>query len=380
MTGTDRGPESVIELLQQLKQEGVSPDLYHARISRFLGLKAREMGVPYAGSFELTPLCNLDCRMCYVHLSGSQLQGNTLLSVEQWKDLMHQAKEAGMREATLTGGECMTYPGFDEVYLFLQEMGVEVTVYTNGILLDADRVRFFQKHPPAQIQLTLYGSSEEAYERVTGRRAFKLVMDHLRLADEAGLPLKIALTPSRFMESDAEGLSLLAQSTGLRYTINACIFEPRENTGRSGQSLDASLETYIKMYRMKRIFNKEEIVPMKECDLPLPNSTGEPRKGLRCAAGRGMFEINWQGRMFACTNLVSISADPFKDTFKNSWESIHRQALDYMIPAECGGCAYAPSCVVCPAAHEKDGSAEHCNPVYCERIRRLAMEGIARID
>lgn len=377
---TQARASNLIELLQQLKEEGVPSSLYHARIRSFLGFKAREQGIPYSGSFELTPLCNLDCKMCYVHLSKAQLEGAPLLTIDKWKDLMVQAKEAGMREATLTGGECLTYPGFDEIFLFLQSMGVDITVYTNGILLNEEKVRFFQKHPPAQVQLTLYGSSEEAYERVTGRRVFSTVMENLRRADEARLPLKIALTPSRFMEEDAEGLSRLAQSTGLRYSINACLFDPRENTGRSGQSLDASLETYIKMYRMKRIHNKEKIVPMKECDLPLPNTGGEPRKGVRCAAGRGMFEVNWQGRMFACTNLVSISAEPLKEGFQSSWESIHRQALEYMIPAECGGCAYAPSCVVCPAAHERNGSAEHCNPVYCDRIKRLALEGIARID
>ena len=32
--------------------------------------RTREADVPYSGSFELTPLCNLDCKMCYVHLQA----------------------------------------------------------------------------------------------------------------------------------------------------------------------------------------------------------------------------------------------------------------------------------------------------------------------
>lgn len=97
-------------------------------------------------------------------------------SCSPWKQLMTQAAQAGMRVATLTGGECLTYHGFEELYLHLQELGVEVTVLTNGVLLDERRVRFFQAHPPRKVQISLYGSSEDAYEKVTGHRMFARVI------------------------------------------------------------------------------------------------------------------------------------------------------------------------------------------------------------
>ena len=34
----------------------------------------RENDIPGVGLFELTPLCNLDCKMCYVHLQDSSLK------------------------------------------------------------------------------------------------------------------------------------------------------------------------------------------------------------------------------------------------------------------------------------------------------------------
>ena len=114
--------------------------------------------------------------MCYIHLQKEQMHGKELLPVEAWKQLMTQAAQAGMRVATLTGGECLTYPGFEELYLHLQEVGVEVTVLTNGVLLDERRVRFFQAHPPRKVQISLYGSSEDAYEKVTGHRMFARVI------------------------------------------------------------------------------------------------------------------------------------------------------------------------------------------------------------
>ena len=37
----------------------------------FLLRRAAKTGVPITGSFELTPLCNLNCKMCYVRMNLS---------------------------------------------------------------------------------------------------------------------------------------------------------------------------------------------------------------------------------------------------------------------------------------------------------------------
>ena len=35
--------------------------------STVLFAKADKLGIPLSGTFELTPRCNLDCKMCYIH-------------------------------------------------------------------------------------------------------------------------------------------------------------------------------------------------------------------------------------------------------------------------------------------------------------------------
>ena len=160
----------------------------------FLQNKAWETGTPFHGHFELTPLCNLDCKMCYVHLRNDQMMGKQLLSPETWIDLIRQSCDAGMVNATLSGGECFTYPWFDEVFLFLKSKGIITTILTNGVLLDQQRIDFFKIHMPHQIQISLYGSTEDAYERVTGRRLFSTVFSNIKMAMDAKLPIKIAIT------------------------------------------------------------------------------------------------------------------------------------------------------------------------------------------
>ena len=373
-------PGSLPELLEELKAEGVPEVQYHRWISRYLSLKARERGIPYTGTFELTPLCNLDCKMCYVHLTAEQMQGAQLLSTAQWKALMAQAIDAGMRKARLTGGECLTYPGFEELYLYLHSRGIEVMVLTNGVLLDERRIDFFRKHPPCEIQVTLYGSDEDAYQRVTGRRMFRRVWENLQRANAAELPVTIAITPSRFMEPDADALLDRAEELGLPYDINFGLYDPREDTGReAGTVLDTSLETYIHLYKRKRAFQGRELTPVDERELPTPGTSRDPAKGVRCAAGRGMFEIDWTGTMYGCTNLRSVSARPLEIGVAESWRRIHAGVQEIPVPSECVDCVYAPICVVCPAAHEQKGSMAHCNTVYCQRVRRMVAEGLSTL-
>ena len=252
--------------------------------------------MPLNGQFELTPLCNFDCKMCYVHLDGDQLKGREILSVPVWKELMIQAWKAGMVKAALTGGECLAYPGFDELFLHLQSLGCEVPVMTNGLLLDEKRVEFFRKHRPACLQITLYGWNDDVYERVTGRRAFGTVLENVRRAMDAGLNVRLTVTPNRFLGEDVLETVRLGRGLAKDFHVNSAIFVPREETGRSHQRDDPDPDQYI---RIARVMNEGKGRPLREIEaekLPLiggPHHTCAGR-GLRCGGGRSSFVITWE--------------------------------------------------------------------------------------
>ena len=232
-------PANGFELLRQLREKKPNNALNYDKLKNYFGMKAREKGIPMFGDFELTPLCNFDCRMCYVHLDADQLHGQSVLPVETWKDLMHQAWEAGMLSANLSGGECLTYPGFEELFLYLHSLGCEVGVLTNGLLLDDQRIQFFRDHSPSSIQVTLYGWNDDVYERVTGRRVFSTVVNNIRRAVEADLPVRISITPSSYLGEDIFETIRTARQICESVLINSCYTSPREETGRAGLQGDA---------------------------------------------------------------------------------------------------------------------------------------------
>lgn len=52
---------------------GALDDITWKSLSQDLWLKARRECIPINGLFELTPLCNFRCRMCYVRLDPDKL-------------------------------------------------------------------------------------------------------------------------------------------------------------------------------------------------------------------------------------------------------------------------------------------------------------------
>ena len=114
-SGNLEEPTDGFDFLATLRQKTGEKHGAFSSLERYLDHKARQTGTPLTGQFELTPLCNFDCKMCYSHLTAEQLcrlqvtaagqtgaqtkmatehpAGQSITTTEQWKDLMHQAWE-----------------------------------------------------------------------------------------------------------------------------------------------------------------------------------------------------------------------------------------------------------------------------------------------
>ena len=344
----NKEPNTLRELLAELNAQGITDHRRYEQVRRFLNFKAREKGVPISGCFELTPLCNLDCKMCYVHLNREQMKGAQLLSVEQWKSIMQQAVDAGMMYARLTGGECLTYPGFKELYLFLRERGVEVTILSNGLLMNEEMTGFLRENPPAKVQVTLYGASGDAYERVTGRRAFETVAANLHRLKAADIPLAVTVTPNAFM-ADGEQILRWLHENSFPYQINSGLMSPRKETGRG--KVDAALDTYVTLMKLQGEQRGWEITPEPEpAGLPEPGGTAHSvSKGVRCGAGRSDFSVDWRGGMRPCNTFPCEAVSIKALGFMGAWKQVNDIANGFVLPQECEGCTYKVGCKHCVA-------------------------------
>lgn len=370
--------KSLLEILEECQKQKQAPEMIADIMERFLEVKARKKGVPIRGTLELTPLCNLDCKMCYVHLNKQQFsnEDGELLSGKRWIELIQQALDMGLVEVTLTGGEALLHPDFDEIFLFLKKSAIRVNLKSNGLLLTEERVAFLKENHLENIQISLYGCDEESYEKVTGHRAFGKTLAAIERVRKAGIPLEVVITPNKYIWNHMEELLRLVESLDVLYSVNPGLIDPLQETGRSGQQHDLTLEQYIELYRMRLSLKGITLPPpcAEEVDLPGGNSK-QQIKGIRCGAGRSVFGITWRGKLHPCRLIEWIGADLSSISFSDAWKQINQTVNEYPYPQECVGCSFEGLCPSCIIQHESGAPKGHANKAVCERTRRMIAEG-----
>lgn len=177
------------------------------RLSSYLHARACRSGTPLAGNFELTARCNFNCKMCYVHLTAEEQQRRGReLTADQWLAIAEEARSRGMLFLLLTGGEPLIRTDFRYLLTELKKMGLLVSVNSNGSLIDRDWLDFFRHEPPFRFNITLYGGSEETYERLCGRPMFGRVTENIRALRQLGIGVKLNASMTPYNVADMEAM------------------------------------------------------------------------------------------------------------------------------------------------------------------------------
>ena len=162
-------------------------------VEKVMLTRAAAVQRPINGSLELLPLCNMNCDMCYIRLSRTEMeQIGRLHTADEWIRLGEEMAQAGVLFLLLTGGEPLMFPDFRRLYLELRQRGMILTVNTNGTLLDEEWAEFFGENKPRRINITLYGADDEAYRKLCHYPGgFEKALNAIRLLRERGVDVKI---------------------------------------------------------------------------------------------------------------------------------------------------------------------------------------------
>lgn len=345
-----------------------------------LSAEAKKTRTPLIGAFELTGRCNFNCVMCYVHEQDHTVALKNELSTEQWISIFDALIERGMIHAVLSGGECLLRDDFKELYLYLHRHGVRVSVNTNGYLIDTDYISFFKKYPPVDIQITLYGSCDEAYCAVTERPVFAKVAKSLSLLKEANISLRVVITPCKQLLPDFENIVNFLIKHKYRYSIGEFLIENKH--GDVLQS-DTSISYDDYLWLMKRNAELQNRLYEPPASLPEPfGACDEPSSsgcGINCSAGTCRATIDWHGDLYSCFVLSLPKFNLLELGFDRAWQLMGEELAKIKLPVECKGCAYEKVCIRCPAIRYNGLYSGHCDPQCCKSTMDLCKLGVKRL-
>lgn len=322
--------------------------------------KSRDENIPYTANLELTPRCNFSCKMCYVHLTDDEAKKiGRERTAREWIDMGKQIFDSGTLMLLLTGGEVLLRPDFREIYEAYSEMGFVLSMFSNGYLLDEKVLSWLSKRPPSMLRVTLYGASNETYEKITGvKNAFDRVMKNVDNAIEAGIPMFLAATIVNENKNDLDTIRKIAEDRDLEFIYTQNIVKPvRGAKFRGGVTEVDKIRDIVNQHSSSRV---EYIV----------NVFDDPF-GMCSVRGCG-FWITWDGKMSTCSFIDTPCSYPFESGFLEAWRELQGELKKIKKPEKCVGCKYAAFCMACPGEFcAETGRPDQVSERICGQARAL---------
>lgn len=355
-------------------------------LERRLVHKAKQSKVPINGSIELLPLCNMNCDMCYVRLSRTEMEAHgRLRSLDEWLQVAEEMKKYGTLFLLLTGGEPLLYPEFKQLYIKLKDMGFVSTINTNGTLIGEVWADFFGKHKPRRINITLYGADDQAYQDLCHYPGgFDKVMQTVKLLKERDVDVKLSSSLTRANQKDMARIIDLGEELGIPVRVDTYMMpavRERNRPYNEQSRLDPVSAARVRIQALKQEMGKElfeeyvrKIVFEVEHILPEDG----PGK-VHCLAGNCSFTINWQGYLRPCVVMSEPSVSVFEEGFEKAWQKVSDAVSEIRTSLVCNACKYRPICrTCCASALLEEGSYDAVPEYMCayakESYRLIEIE------
>jgi SynChlorMet cassette radical SAM/SPASM protein ScmF len=134
--------------------------------------------------------CNLKCRHCWItptYVEGTPSPGD-VIDVDLLCEAVETAKPMGLSSGKLTGGEPMLHPRFMEIVDMLTDLGLELSMETNGTLLTRESARHLKKETNVHlISVSIDGADAKTHDAFRGvPGAFDAALRGLGYLTDAG--------------------------------------------------------------------------------------------------------------------------------------------------------------------------------------------------
>lgn len=365
----------------------MSEDIINGRqLTDYLYAKACRMRIPLNGTFELSPVCNFSCKMCYVRKTAKEVRGNPrgILTLDDWRRIAREAREAGMLDLLLTGGEPLLWPDFWTLYEELIDMGFRLSVNTNGSLIDEKAIARFHRKPPQRINITLYGAGDESYKRLCGiDGVYSKVDSAIRGLMAAGITVKLncSLTPDnaedldRIVDYARERNTVLSVSTYMFPPVRRDPTQIGVNARFTPEESSRYMMRYLRRNRGEERFRGyvKSILDGKTEPLGLESDCYDPVDGhIRCRAGRAAFWITWDGWLTPCGMMTKPQVDIKTQAFTDAWRQLTELVAAIRLSGLCDKCPSREICHPCAAlAYAETGSFSGVPTYRCHAVQQM---------
>lgn len=338
----------------------------YTHFSELLHTKVAQQRIPISVTMEVTRRCPLTCSHCYNNLPMNDLGARAgELSLEEIERIFDEMVDAGVLWLLLSGGEIFARRDFLDIYDAAKRRGFLVTLFTNGTLITERIVDHLAKSRPFSIEITLYGHTQETYERLTRipgswakcRRGIELILDRK-------LPLKLKTVAVRETRHEVFEMQKWAKDQGIEFKFDAMI-NPRIDCSAAPLSQRLTPAEVVEL----DLADDRRVSEWKRLAEDFGGSHDDPSQVYHCGGGVNSFAIDPAGQMSICVLSHKETYDLRNGTLVDGWNDfmLRTRTKKRTRPTKCDDCHIKVICGMCPATAELEaGDPEEPVDFLCQ--------------
>jgi len=301
---------------------------------------------PIFGVIEATLACNLKCIHCG---SNAGCPKPNELSTTEMKDVIDQFADLGCVIMAFSGGEPLMRPDFFEIAEHVKKKGLEVSIISNGSLIDEKMAQKLEKLKPVALSISLdgIGKTHDTFRGIPG--SFDRSVQALRTLKKTTVPHCTITTVTKSNFDQLEELFKLMLDLDVwtwQIQIGAPIGRFPKNLLLDMNEIQ-ELSKFIAQAR-KKAKGKIEVVAA-DCIGYFADIGLREIDWAGCNAGLCLMSVTCDGNVKGCLSMPdsTIQGNVRKRKLKDIWENEFDFARNFdlrKLKGKCNGCQKAKEC------------------------------------
>jgi len=156
-----------------------------------------DLSAPLYVAWQITNECNLACLHC-IEESGPGKAFKDELDEVELMGVLEQLMDEQVPYLSFSGGEPMVHPHFFRMVDYVCSRGGELKVETNGHFLTPDNCVRLRDLGVKAVQVSLDGATRATFNKMRVLGEFNTAVDGTRNLRNAGVPIEINYSPTKF--------------------------------------------------------------------------------------------------------------------------------------------------------------------------------------
>lgn len=310
-------------LYSEIEQKLLSNDYYEDNL---------KLDTPIKIQWKITNKCNLKCKHCYLgKLDGFELP------FEKANEIADTIINSNVMEVTISGGECLTYKGIEEIIKRFLINGIKVNVFTNAVLLKnvLDRIDSGILNKNSLLFYVSVDGLKSSHEQIRGKNTFDKTIENIKYAIEKGYPVVTNTVINKINYCDIMDMIVLLKQMGVKdvQLSNLIVQGSADNSMKISLSEQMALKEKINdLYKEHPEFGYIYYSEVPDSDgVKKVYSLSNGKKNFigndnwKCTAGVARVTIDSNGKVYCCPFIKdSYLGNLNKENLSEVWDNVNR--------------------------------------------------------